>query len=197
MKNKVFFIPLISLLVLYSSCSSDYSPKPRDYFHINLPETVYQPINGNLFAKDFPFAFEISNQAVVESVRDSTKTKWFNLDYSRYNAKIYCSYFSIDKETFPVKANESRRLAYFHEMKANGIEETAYSNPEQRIYGLVYKIVGNTASPVQFVITDSVRSFFRGALYFDNSPNVDSIAPVLAYINKDIQIIMESFRWKQ
>jgi hypothetical protein len=46
-------------------------------------------------------------------------------------------------------------------------------------------------------LTDSVRSFVRCALYFDNIPNQDSIAPVLEYINNDIQVLMESFRWKQ
>ena len=75
--------------------------------------------------------------------------------------------------------------------------ETAYSHPEQKVYGLIYNIDGAAASPVQFVVTDSIHSFFRGAMYFDSACNRDSIAPVLAYINKDIHVMIESFQWKQ
>jgi gliding motility-associated lipoprotein GldD len=88
-------------------------------------------------------------------------------------------------------------LVYLHTIKADAIREQRFENPEQRVYGLLYAISGNVASPTQFVLTDSVRSFFRGALYFDNIPNQDSITPVLEYINNDILILMESFRWKQ
>jgi hypothetical protein len=37
----------------------------------------------------------------------------------------------------------------------------------------------------------------RGALYFDNIPNRDSIAPVLDYIHTDIQHFIENFQWKR
>lgn len=88
-------------------------------------------------------------------------------------------------------------MATLQEKKAKGVTEVAYSNPEQKVYGLIYEIEGDAASPIQFVISDSVHSFLRGALYFDTAFNRDSVAPVLAYINKDIHVIFESFRWKQ
>jgi len=50
---------------------------------------------------------------------------------------------------------------------------------------------------VQFVLTDSVDYFFRGALYFDTRPNKDSIAPVLDFIYQDIVTLMESFEYKK
>jgi gliding motility-associated lipoprotein GldD len=147
--------------------------------------------------KNLPFELDVSDRIIPENVKDSLKTKWFNLLYPRFNARIYCTLFLIDKKNFQAKADETKKMAYFHEIKADGIEEQAYKNPEQKVYGLMYKIKGNVASPVQFAITDSTHHFFRGALYFDNPPNQDSIAPVLAYITKDIHTMMESFRWKQ
>jgi len=47
------------------------------------------------------------------------------------------------------------------------------------------------------VLTDSTRNFFRGALYFNNVPNKDSIAPMENYIREDVIRIMESFEWKR
>jgi gliding motility-associated lipoprotein GldD len=201
MKSKGFFVPLILLLFSLYSCSSDYTPKPRAYFYVDMPKVVYRSIHfsdsSGTYLQNLPFEFDVSDRILIENRVDSLRTKWFDLNYYDYNARIYCSYFSIDKENFSIKSEESRRLAYFHKMKADGVEERMFSNPGNHVYGVIYEIKGNVASPIQFVITDSVSSFFRGSLYFNNLPNADSIAPVLAYISEDIQIIMESFRWKQ
>ena len=196
MKTKLAFFFLIALS---SSCSSDYTPKPKGYFHIELPEPVYQDFAG------FPdFKFSVSNQARLEEMKEAPagmKEKngtGFNLNYPLFHAQIYCSYFRINKTDFPLFLEDSRRMAYIQEKKSKGVVEIPYSNPEQKVYGFVYEIQESAVSPVQFVLSDSIRSFFRGALYFDTSSNDrDSIAPVLAYINKDIQILMESFQWKQ
>jgi len=192
MKSK--FLCFLLIAPLSVSCSSDYSPKPKGYFRIDLPEPVYHDLLR------FPdFTCSISDQVRVDEVNDTVnKNKIaFNLIYPRYRAQIYCTCFRINAPDFSVFSEESRRMAYFQEQKAKGIKETAYDHPEQKVYGLVYEIDGNAASPIQFVITDSTKSFFRGALYFDTSLNRDSIAPVLAYINKDIHVMMESFQWKQ
>jgi gliding motility-associated lipoprotein GldD len=191
MKNKYFFIPPVFVFIFLSSCSSDYSPKPKAYFHIDLPEPVYRSIQF------FPFDFSLSNQAKIENRTDSASTIGFNLNYPKLNVQVYCTYFLINKDNFGAIADKSQRLAYIHGIKADGIREYTFTNPNQDVYGIVYEIDGNAASPLQFVLTDSVRSFFRGALYFNAGPNRDSIAPVLAYINKDIQILIESFRWKR
>jgi len=196
MKSKVLFFFLTASLSV--SCSSDYSPKPRGYFYINLPEPAYRDLLS------FPdFKCRISNQVRVDTLKDDATEKKkkneieFNLNYIRYHAQIYCTYFRISPSEFSGVSEESRRMAYFQVQNAKGITETAYSRPEQKVYGLVYEIQGNTASPVQFVISDSTSSFFRGALYFDTAYNRDSIAPVLACINRDIHVMIESFQWKR
>jgi len=195
MKNKLTFFLIIAL---FASCSSDYSPKPKGYFHIELPEPVYRDLASYPF-----FSCSISNQALVEELKDvpegmkERNGTGFNLNYPRFNAKIYCSYFQINKTDFPVFMEEIQQMVYVREERAKGVKETEYSDPEQKVYGIVYEIKGDAASPVQFVISDSTRYFFRGALFFDTYYNRDSIAPVLAYINKDIKVMIESFQWKR
>jgi len=195
MKSKIILLLMITLSV---SCSSDYSPKPRGYHHIELPEPVY-----NDFVENNSFMFSISNQTLVEELKDTPegmKEKngtGFNLNYPRLNAKIYCSYFRINKPDFPAFMEESNQMVYDREKRASGVKETEYNHPEQKVYGLIYEIQGDAISPIQFVVSDSARAFFRGALFFNTYYNKDSIAPVLAYINKDIQVLIESFQWKQ
>ncbi|MDR1527594.1 MAG: gliding motility protein GldD [Dysgonamonadaceae bacterium] len=176
---------------LWVTACSHYSPKPAGYFRIDLPEPAYR-------MQEFPgFTCRISEQAQVETALDSVQNEFFNLVYRQWNARIYCSYLPVKKDNLAQFSEESRKFVYLHAIKADAIREQRFDNPKHKVYGLLYAIGGNVASPVQFVLTDSVRSFFRGALYFDNTPNQDSIAPVLEYIHNDILILMESFRWKQ
>ncbi|MDR1437410.1 MAG: gliding motility protein GldD [Candidatus Symbiothrix sp.] len=164
----------------------------------------YRPFSG------YSFEFDISTQVNVKEIPDAAikkfqhdfdaknaKNKWFNLVYPSLNAQIFCSYLPIISGNFAGITEESRKFAYLHTVKADAINEYFFANPEHKVYGLIYEIKGNVASHVQFVLTDSVTSFFRGALYFDNIPNQDSIAPVLEYINEDIRMLMDSFRWKK
>jgi gliding motility-associated lipoprotein GldD len=187
------FFPFSFLLFsLLWACTPDYSPKPTGYFYIDIAEHKYKTLT------DFPkFEFDISTQIKVIKTTDTIKEQWFNLAYPSLNAQIYCSYIPITKNIFEQVSEENRKFVDKQVLKSGSIREQVFENPEQKVYGLVYTIKGNVPSPVQFVLTDSVNSFFRGALYFNDTTNQDSIAPVLEYINEDIQVIIESFRWKK
>jgi hypothetical protein len=188
---KTFSVSLFISLFLIS-CSSDYSPKPSGYFHIEFAEHNYRSLT------DYQeFEFNIPIQVEVIEIPDTDKGKWFNLVYPQLNAQIYCSYFPITKATLEQVSEESRKFVNRHTLKAEAIQEHIFEDSELKVYGLVYRLKGGLVSPVQFILTDSVNSFFRGALYFNDVPNQDSIAPVLKYINEDIQVIIESFRWKK
>ena len=81
--------------------------------------------------------------------------------------------------------------------KSSGIRNIAISDPARKMYGLAYQIKGmGAASPYQFYLTDSTSHFMRGSLYFDAVPNNDSLAPVIEFVEKDIQHLFETIRWK-
>jgi gliding motility-associated lipoprotein GldD len=187
----LLFLVFCSLFVLLVACSEP-SPKPLSYFRIDIPQPNYQVEN-----KFKNFTFELSDQAMIKESPQNEAGEFFNIVYNQLQAEIYCSYIPIKKEKLAQFSEESRKFVYLHAVKADAIQEHFFENPQQKVYGIVYNIKGNVASSTQFVLTDSVSAFFRGALYFYNRPNFDSIAPVLEYINKDIQVIIESFRWKK
>jgi gliding motility-associated lipoprotein GldD len=56
---------------------------------------------------------------------------------------------------------------------------------------------GNAASPAQFYVTDSVRNFLRGSLYFNHTPNADSIAPAANYVLQDMIHMIETLEWNE
>ena len=189
--KKQFLYNLTITACLFCAACTHYSPKPSGYYRIDLPEPAY------CWQTFSAFDCLISEYAQIAELSSSDDDEFFNLVYPRWNAQIYCSYFVIKKNNLTELLEESRKFVYLHTVKADAIREQRYENTEHQTFGILYDIRGNVASPTQFVLTDSIRSFFRCALYFDNIPNQDSIAPVLEYINNDIQVLMESFRWKR
>jgi gliding motility-associated lipoprotein GldD len=65
-----------------------------------------------------------------------------------------------------------------------------------KVYGLIYDIEGNTASSLQFYVTDSTKHFIRGALYFNVRPNIDSVKIVLEFLKKDVLHLIQTLQWK-
>ena len=47
----------------------------------------------------------------------------------------------------------------------------------------------------QFITTDSVNHFLRGALYFQVATKNDSLAPIIEYIKKDMIHILNTLEW--
>ncbi len=91
----------------------------------------------------------------------------------------------------------ARELAFKHTVKANAIDQKIINYPDKKVYGVYYAIDGNTASSVQFFLTDSVNHYFRGALYFNERPQYDSIQPVVSFLKEDIDVMIKTFTWNK
>jgi gliding motility-associated lipoprotein GldD len=84
-----------------------------------------------------------------------------------------------------------------HITKADAINEQVFNNQENKVYGILYDLKGNTASAVQFYVTDSIKHYLRGSLYFTAEPNADSLAPVINFFRDDIIHLIETLKWKK
>jgi gliding motility-associated lipoprotein GldD len=182
----------IILIFAFYSCNKVEIPRPYGYFRVELPKHEYRMID----TLGLPYRFDLPTTAKLIK-RDAKNDKfWVDINYPKLNASIYCSYKPV-KGNLTDLSEDTRKIVYKHDIRADGIYEKAYDNPEKNVHGILYDLTGNTASSVQFVLTDSLHHFFRGALYFNNVPNKDSIAPMSNYIREDVIRIMESFEWKK
>ncbi len=179
---------LLLLLTLATACHNHPVPKPYGHFRIDLPEPEYVRCDTIL-----PFSFDIQKKAVLKL--NPNGTYWMDILYPELNAAIYCSYTAVNNNVSEL-SEDARRLVMKHKLMADDISESYYSNPEQKVYGTFFNLSGNVASVAQFTITDSTRHFLVGAVYFNDAPDKDSIAPVSDYIKRDIIRLMESFKWK-
>lgn len=222
-KIKITSLAMVVALVM-AACGGDRNPvpKPRAYMRIDMPEHNYWLVdtifyhdttyrfNDSRFGdsiiftthegeyKAFPFAFE-ANQCAEVSEKDAPKgVSWIDVTYPQWNGVIFLTYKHLRTPAdLAGEVDTSYRLISQHFDFASGIDERLFVNEANRVYATTYRLQGqNVASTYQFWATDSVSHFLRGSLYIDCVPNNDSLAPVLQYLQADIDHLLETLRWR-
>lgn len=191
-KNTVAALFILSIVIFSAGCNNDVIPRPYGYFRVDLPPHSYE----NFDSTGLPYSFDINKIAAIRPRVKSGEEYWIDILYPSLNAAVYCSYKPVHSDLFNL-LEDTRKIVYKHTIRADAIDEKLFQNRGRNTYGILYDLKGNTASQLQFVITDSTKNFFRAALYFNNVPNKDSIAPMAEYIRKDMIRMMESFQWKK
>lgn len=186
---------LLLLLFAFAACGESYSPKPRGYFRIDLPGKSYQQ-----FDSVFPYSFEYPAYArFVADTRKTAEPYWGNLEFPQFKGVLHLSYKPIrspkDLEGY---SEDAHTFVNRHIPKATAINPHMVYIPANRVYGIFHEIRGReAASPIQFYVTDSLDHFLRGALYFEVTPNNDSLAPVIEFIEEDILHLISTLQWER
>ena len=164
------------LIVLFSvfSCKDEVLPKPSSYLRLDYPEAEY--VN---FENQCPFTFEMNSEAVIKGEKDCG----FTISYPKMKATIYLTYKPVNNNIDKL-LRDAQKLTYEHVIKADDILEQPYLNPSKKVYGMFYQVDGNAATNSQFYVTDSIKHFVTGSVYFYAKPNYDSIMPAASYVTK-------------
>lgn len=198
---------LLPLLLLVSCGGNDYTPKPKGYMSIDLPEPVYSRVDSlsgdfdsiRFDARLLPFSFEANEGTQIALKRNDRRLKWVDIKYPELNGVIFLSYIPIRSlKDLAGEVDTSYQLISKHFGFASGIDERQFVDEDARVYATTYRLTGrNVASTFQFWATDSVSHFLRGALYIDCVPNNDSLAPVIEYLQRDINHLIETLSWNR
>jgi gliding motility-associated lipoprotein GldD len=212
---KKYLLCVCCTSLFITACNSPYTSKKTGYFKIDFPEKKYQVFDE----LGFPYSFEYPTYAHI--VKDSTyfdanpeNNFWRNVDFTNFNAKIFLSYKRVGgKALFKIKMhdgkykdsiginaydkmiNDAFNLTSKNEDVATSKKDSLFKTANN-ITGLLFKLGGNAATQRQFFMTDTTTNFLRGALYFYASPNADSVKPVVDFLQKDIDHLIETFKWK-
>lgn len=199
MNQKVLtLITLVAAAGLMASCHhrNDETPKPQAYLRIDLPPHDYALCD----TAALPFTFERNSLAALQWKEnpDRSQDKWFTLQYPQYKGYLFLSYKRIHgPKELKAQVDTSYRFVEDNFHYSSGVDENTFVDRKHRLFGTTYHLKGqNVASTYQFWLTDSTSHFLRGALYIDVTPNNDSLAPVLTYLQDDINHLIESVRWR-
>jgi gliding motility-associated lipoprotein GldD len=184
--QKVLFFSLFSgIIILFNSCNETTYPKPKSYLHLAYPITEYQ-----LFKNNCPYSFAISDESFIEFKSGCNAL----ITYPKLNANVHITYRRVHNNLKEILA-EADRLTTKHTVKADVIIPYPFENNEKNVYGVLFEVQGQSASNVQFHLTDSSKHVLTASLYFKVRPNYDSIFPAVDYIKNDMMKMMETFEW--
>ncbi|MEP6928052.1 MAG: hypothetical protein ABI834_10465 [Ginsengibacter sp.] len=208
-------IGLLLFFVLLTGCNSTYTSKKKGYYKIDFPKRQYIKFDN----PGFPYSFEYPIYASV--VKDSSYSRIsaedpysVNIEFPSFNGKIFISYKniggesiykvknadgkyrdSIGKNIFQKMVNDSYNLTYKNDIKAGSIEDSVMHTPNN-ITGIFFRLSGSVATAKQFFLSDTLHNFLRGALYFNATPNEDSLRPVNDFLQEDMKHIINTLEWK-
>ncbi|HVZ96399.1 MAG TPA: hypothetical protein VG847_05965 [Chitinophagaceae bacterium] len=216
---KRFFPEKITLLLLtlifFSNCNSVYTSKKTGYYKIDLPKKEYREFDD----PEYPYTFEYPVYATIDkdslyldpNIKDPYS---IDINFPKLNGKIYITYKiiggtsvykvrkagggyldSTGKNVFQNLVNDSYNLTYKNDVKANSIDDSLMHTPNG-ISGIFFRLSGNVATAKQFLLSDSTHNFLRGALYFDVTPNEDSLKPVNDFLEQDMKHLINTVRWR-
>ncbi|HEX2846695.1 MAG TPA: hypothetical protein VHN59_09100 [Chitinophagaceae bacterium] len=178
------------------SCNSPYPYRKKGYFKVSFPEKKYQLFDQS----GYPYTFEYPVYAHVIKDTSFFDAKagdwWINIDIPRFHGRIYVSYKGVTPRNFDSLVNDGFKMAYKqHTDVATGIVDSPIVTPNG-VEGVYFSLSGNTATANQFFVTDSTRHFLRGALYFDATPNEDSLSIVNDFLKQDLKHLINTLRWR-
>jgi gliding motility-associated lipoprotein GldD len=211
--NTAIFV-LCTFYFILSSCNSTYTSKKNGYFKVDFPERKYVSFQQ----EGFPYTFEYPAYAKV--IKDSTyfdsnpeNPYWINIDFPQFGGRIFLSYKIIGgKAIYKIKqqdgtykdsaavnvfdnmVNDAFNLTNKNQAITNAIKDSLMHTPNG-VTGVFFKVGGNAATAKQFFLSDTIKNFIRGALYFDVTPNADSMRPVQDFLQADIEHMINTFRW--
>lgn len=189
--------PLL-IIVFLSSCNTNYTiNKKRGFFKIDFPEKQYRVFDQ----PGYPYSFEYPVYATV--IKDSTFFEarpendwWINIDFPQFAGRVFVSYKEIGKNKFDSLVNDAYTMSYKqHTYKASSIDDSLMQTHTGN-RGVFFRLGGNTATANQFFLTDSTQHFLRGALYFDATPNEDSLRVVNDFLRQDLQHLINTLKWR-
>jgi gliding motility-associated lipoprotein GldD len=178
------------LMLTLTACSEDPVPKPRGWPRLDLPEKSYRDWS-------VPDAFSASVPTYCEPLErtGSAEARWFNLRFPGQKATVHLTYRRIAND-LDTLIHDAHDIKGKHQVMASRIRSERLLRDSARVFGTLFDVEGNVASPMVFYLTDSSAHFLYGALYFDARPNADSLAPVTTRLREDLRRLVGTLRWE-
>jgi len=194
LKIQFFGVFIVSAI----SCKEIPVPKPKGFFRIDMPErkyTTFSAVKNSDY--NLPFSFEYPAFGKLNFNEEFENEKgWVNIEFPAYKASLYLTYKEINRNFDELMEQTYNMNIKTHISRADAVGEIQFINDSAKVYGILYDLKGNVATAVQFYMTDSTKHFLRGSLYFQATPNADSLEPVVNYFREDIITLIETLKWE-
>lgn len=188
MRRRLSATLLIAVLGL--GCGDDATPRPKGWPRLDLPPQAYAAWRQ----EGAPFSAELPVYARMAERKAEGGTRWYDLRFAGQRATVHLTHTAV-QGNLPELVEDAHEFKRKHQAKASRIGSERVLRPQERVFGTLFDVDGDAASPFVFYLTDSVAHFLYGALYFDARPNADSLAPVTGRLRADMRHFASTLQW--
>lgn len=213
--DKGLCVGFFLIVALFFGCNDGFTVKKDGYFKIDFPEKEYTTFNEPAFPYTFDYPVYAQIQKGSAFPGEEVESPYsIDISFPQFKGKIFISYKdlsgtsvykvktpsggyrdSIAVNSFEKMVDDAYKLAFKNDIKAQSITDSVMHTPNG-LTGIYFQLSGNVATANQFLISDTTTHFLRGALYFDATPNEDSLRPVNAFLKDDMKHIINTLKWK-
>jgi gliding motility-associated lipoprotein GldD len=175
------------------NADQEYSPKPRGFNRIDLPQHQYQTL-----ANEHPYSFEYSKEAIIQlDTFRNAEPHWIIVYYPKLNTRIQFTYKPVKNDLGKLQnmMGDAAKLAFNHDKKAYSITDKILTTKSGK-RAVIFELEGEVPSPYQFFVTDSTKHYLRGAVYLMTATENDSLKPIIDYMKVDSRHILETLKWQ-
>lgn len=183
---------IFTLGLILASCGEEqFTPKPPTYLRLELPEAKYQ-----LYTDECGYGFKMNENYTVEKAPSQNESSNCHrrIQLGALNGTIFFRYIDMT-EPVAYYINNSIDEVEVHQVKATNIKDKQIIRTEDRVFGTIFELEGDVATPFQFYLTDSTDRFVYAEILFNSRPNYDSLKPTLDYLTKDLDTLLQTFQW--
>ena len=197
--NQIHVLKVLSVIVLgiwLGACNSsiqEYSPKPRGFNRIDLPQHSYQTLPN-----EYPYSFEYSKEAIIQiDTFKNAEPHWIIVYYPKFDTRIQFTYKKVNHDLSRLQnmMGDAAKLAFNHDKKAYSITDKILLTKSGK-KAVIFELEGEVPSPYQFFVTDSTKHYLRGAVYLMTATENDSLKPIIDYMKVDSKHILETLKWQ-
>ncbi len=177
-------------LIAFTSCNDqrNFVPKPSTFLELTFPKRTYE-----IHTDSCGYTFNKPSYFNIKDVQGSPCNR--DIELSTLNGTLHLTRIDMDT-SIGVYINYAIDKVGEHKVKASAIHDTSFIRSDARVFGTLFELQGNVASPFQFYVTDSVSRFISGVIYFNTHPNYDSIKPTLDFVKHDLYEFINTLEWK-
>lgn len=189
MKSGILIISLL-LFVLTSCEDASPIPKPPSYLRTDLPDHTYVTYRDSC-----NYQFDLAELYSVENAPGDENSECHRrIQLGPLNGTVFFRYWDMN-QPLSYYINNANDEVDMHKTKATNIIDKSVLRHDDRVFGTLFRLEGDVATPFQFYLTDSTDHFVYAEVLFNFAPNYDSLRPTLDYVQQDLEHIMETFQW--
>jgi len=188
-KMNKFFLLFIIAYSIFFSCENSLLPKQSGFLKMDFKDPKYKIFEDENSLIDFYYNssfvdIEIKNPQII-----SLQYPEFNLSMDLFSDNMR------ERKDLDNNLTDFSLILDTHSIRSNGIIMREYENIDKKVYGKLFEITGDVASPIKFYLTDSVSNFISGSINLKFKSKYDSIYPLIQYVKNDILVLFQSINW--